>query len=222
MDRITNPRTAAIGALGLMIGLAGTLQAATTSFAFNNDVSFAYTGAAAVGDPTDVWTNWSIGNTATPTLIANGISATVSGATDDIYYGATSFQTYGEILQQYIYSSGTLTIVLSGLSPSQAYNITGIASLDYYFTDIPKTFFGSGLNSASATLTNNHLTNSFQSGVNFATLTGIQPNAVGEIVLSLTSDVGLNALQIISAVPEPSQALLYPLIGMVCLARRKR
>ncbi len=203
-----------------ILALTYSSEAATTSFAFTTDTAFSYTGAAVIGEATDVWAQWTVGN-AGPTPIANGISATVSGATDEIYYGGVTFETYSEILQQYIYSSSTLTIVLSGLDSSLFYNVVGIASLDDYFNADIKTFAAVGFNTVSGTLTNNSSATSFSSGVNFATLSSVQPTATGVITLTVATDVGINALQI-AAVPEPSVIVMLSFVGLGCLARRKR
>ncbi|HEX8309913.1 MAG TPA: PEP-CTERM sorting domain-containing protein [Chthoniobacteraceae bacterium] len=229
MKQLISPRrtsgvilASAIGALALAFTPAAS---AATNIAFNNDAEFSFTGPAVVGDSGDTWFQFTTVD-AGPILVGDGISVTVSGS-DGAFYGGDSLTGFEPITKDEIYSGGTLTITLSGLVISQSYNITGIASVDNYFDEggdggNTKTFTATGTNTVSNTLFNNSSVDTFQDGVNYRTLAGVQPTAGGVITLTLKTDVSLNALQIV-AVPEPTSVLLGLVgVGMIGSLRRRK
>lgn len=162
-----------------------------------------YLGPAVIGDAGDAWTPVSTLD-GSSVVLPGGLTVAVTTDDQTIYATGVTFGGMEDILTNYAYAFGVpLTVTLGGLNPVLSYDLVPIASLDSYFDGSQKTATATGANSLSANLTNNSSTTSFVAGVNYVELLGVTPNASGQIVLTLQSDVGLNALQV-SAIPEPS------------------
>lgn len=208
-----------ISLLPMFLSAATIQAAAVVNIAFTDD-PITYTGPAVVGDAGDAWVQVNTID-GSPFDLGSGLSVAVTGDDDTFYPTGVVFGGLGDILEDYVYAGGTLTVTIGGLNPSSSYDIYPIASLDGYFDGSAKSVTATGLNMVNAAMTGLSSTTSFAEGVNYVALTSVTPTAGGQITITMGSDVGLNAIQV--AIPEPSTYVLAVSAFLALLvARRKK
>ena len=136
-----------------------------------------------------------------------------------------------EVTGDYWFTTGTDTFKISGLNPSYTYDFNFFGSRIFDGTQRTTTYSATGVGgpvstTALATTGTNIGADGILDGNNntFRSLTGISPNASGEITITIAATSGgfgyLNAMEM-TVVPEPSAALLGA-VGFLALLRRRR
>jgi hypothetical protein len=183
-------------------------------------------------------TGLTLNNLISTTNVATGINLTLAGPwnSSGIDFGGLNQATpalgnFGiqTATQDYYFTNTPATVTISGLNPASTYNLSMFGSRNTTETRITQYTI--------TDLTGNHLTTLQTSGTNLggagyngnnstiATLTAMQPNALGVLTLTVQPTVStfsyLGVLGI-SEVPEASSSLLVCMGSLGLLAMRRR
>lgn len=194
----------------------GTLGAGTTQ-----------SGAAVVGTAGDVWNNLGASGTSVAlknpagsasalTLTWSGSAWTVDPGLENGFYGTP----YGRLMNGYLYTSGTSSLTLSGLTPGMDYNLYLYSEADVDGRRLTIDVNGVGATTAASVKTEGI----FIAGQNYLSL-GVRANGSGNLVIAYSvgsgDEANLNGFQL-TAVPEPATTTLVVAgaLGALALWRR--
>jgi hypothetical protein len=181
-----------------------------------------------------------------PATLSNMVDSTGAATTIDLAYASTGTAGHSNISGTAANYTGTYPSAVSGLPTSALQDglfFNQTAQVTLTLSDLNPLFTynfllygargnnGAGANFAVAGLNSDSdsITNVLNNSTETVSFTGIQPTALGVINLTLTpadtsgSSVGgsLNVITI-TAIPEPSDAVLLSASGMLVLLRRRR
>ncbi len=220
--------------------VAGTVLLLSASAAFATAINVQFgaasaaqqqTGAAAIGAAGDYW-NYSNAASGTNSLLdtkqaATGVSVTFAASgvyTSAAGSSAFSGTQYANLMQGYLYASGsnTITLTLKGLAAGQGYNLDFYTQGDAQASGRSSTVT---VNSVTATSTQTNA-GTFIQGNNYLVFSGAA-DALGYVsigVVAKSGEANVNGLQLVTAtVPEPSTLALVGagLASLGLLSRRR-